>query len=256
MATATMTMSVITSYPTENRVSNISCSSAIIPSGSASVLLQQQADVAMQLVPHPVYNKNNQSRQQIPSSHQQPHHRTQRRPPSPPRTYQPQLIATISAGFDKGDYLIREERGQNVYFDFFEEAYNYATQKGFARMPPHEELEYMSLIKRAHRNVPGGIRFNTGRLLLVLCKKLVPLKMVVKEDNSEPSGEVMSCSQGDGDSMHSEDVTGATGSNNKLKRSTNTVPTDSETDASSSVYSSSRVQSSFSTSTSFVDSWE
>ena len=47
-------------------------------------------------------------------------------PQPPPRTYQPQLIVTISAGFDKGDYLIREERGANVYFDFLEEAYNYA----------------------------------------------------------------------------------------------------------------------------------
>lgn len=30
-------------------------------------------------------------------------------------------IATISAGFEKGDFLVREEQGNRVYFDFFEE---------------------------------------------------------------------------------------------------------------------------------------
>ena len=34
----------------------------------------------------------------------------------------PRCIATISAGFEKGDFLVREEKGQRVYFDFFEEA--------------------------------------------------------------------------------------------------------------------------------------
>jgi hypothetical protein len=32
-----------------------------------------------------------------------------------------QNIATISAGFEKGDFLVREEQGNRVYFDFFEE---------------------------------------------------------------------------------------------------------------------------------------
>ena len=33
----------------------------------------------------------------------------------------PMNIATISAGFEKGDFLVREEQGNRVYFDFFEE---------------------------------------------------------------------------------------------------------------------------------------
>jgi hypothetical protein len=33
-------------------------------------------------------------------------------------------IATISAGFEKGDFLVREEQGNRVYFDFFEEVRN------------------------------------------------------------------------------------------------------------------------------------
>jgi hypothetical protein len=34
---------------------------------------------------------------------------------------EPMNIATISAGFEKGDFLVREEQGNRVYFDFFEE---------------------------------------------------------------------------------------------------------------------------------------
>lgn len=36
-------------------------------------------------------------------------------------------IATISSGFEKGDFLVREIKGQRVYFDFFEEAFNYVS---------------------------------------------------------------------------------------------------------------------------------
>ena len=179
------------------------------------------------------------------------------------RTCQPLLIATISAGFDKGDYLIREERGQNVYFDFFEEAYNYASTKGFARMSKHEEDEYMSIVRRAHKSVPGGIRYNTGRLLMVLCKKLVPLKpVIVEEEEEEPNGDV---SYAESSSSADEHVTNIKKDNRrrqKLKQSTSTLPTDSESDSctSRSFHSSTRAssarQSSFSTSTSYVDSWE
>jgi len=184
------------------------------------------------------------------------------------RTCQPLLIATISAGFDKGDYLIREERGQNVYFDFFEEAYNYASTKGFARMSKHEEDEYMSIVRRAHKSVPGGIRYNTGRLLMVLCKKLVPLKpVIVEEEEEEPNGDVIEeGSYAESSSSTEQHVTNTKKENRrrqKLKQSTNTLPTDSESDscsASRSFHSSTRAssarQSSFSTSTSYVDSWE
>jgi hypothetical protein len=37
----------------------------------------------------------------------------------------PMNIATISAGFEKGDFLVREEQGNRVYFDFFEEVLQY-----------------------------------------------------------------------------------------------------------------------------------
>ena len=58
----------------------------------------------------------------------------------------PRCIATISAGFEKGDFLVREEKGQRVYFDFFEEAFNYIAAKGYSRMPKAEEGEWMDLM--------------------------------------------------------------------------------------------------------------
>jgi hypothetical protein len=58
----------------------------------------------------------------------------------------PRCIATISAGFEKGDFLVREEKGQRVYFDFFEEAFNYIAAKGYSRMPKVEEEEWMDLM--------------------------------------------------------------------------------------------------------------
>jgi len=46
---------------------------------------------------------------------------------SSPKAHSPINIATISSGFEKGDFLVREEKGQRVYFDFFEEAFNYVS---------------------------------------------------------------------------------------------------------------------------------
>jgi len=58
----------------------------------------------------------------------------------------PMSIATISSGFEKGDFLVREEKGQRVYFDFFEEAFNYIAYKGYIRMPKEEEHEVRNFL--------------------------------------------------------------------------------------------------------------
>ena len=160
------------------------------------------------------------------------------------RSYQPMMIASISAGFEKGDFLVREEKGSNVYFDFFEEAFNFCCQKGYVQMPKHEEKEYMDIIKRANRSVPGGLKFNTGKLLMVLKKCLVP-KIADDEDTY--------CSVvNNGINKSKERKCGR--NKNKLDQSSNTLPTDSD----SSYSTSSPVHSSAysSASTSYVDSWE
>ena len=118
----------------------------------------------------------------------------------------PQNIATISAGFEKGDFLVREEQGNRVYFvhaffsktvlfcsvapmlviyitgnvvstcnsivltilngyvgnrvyfDFFEEAFNYISNKGYSRMDKEEEKHWMELMNVIHDSVKGGMK--------------------------------------------------------------------------------------------------
>ncbi|KAL7543328.1 hypothetical protein ACHAXR_012680 [Thalassiosira sp. AJA248-18] len=81
-------------------------------------------------------------------------------------------IATISSGFEKGDFLVREEKGQRVYFDFFEEAFNYIAYKGYIRMPKEEEREWMDTMNNVHASVKGGMKYNTGKLLMVLYRPI------------------------------------------------------------------------------------
>ncbi|KAL3775546.1 hypothetical protein ACHAW5_001565 [Stephanodiscus triporus] len=172
--------------------------------------------------------------------------------PTPRRTCQPQLIATISAGFAKGDYLIREESGFNVYFDFLEEAYNFACEKGFARMPKQEEMDYMTIINRAHKSVPGGCRYNTGRLIMVLRKKLVPVRLPLDVDETS-LGQI---TDGEGHITHTKGLDNSRAkitNKDTLKRSTSTLPTESDTDSS---LSSGLPPSYSSASTSYADSWD
>jgi hypothetical protein len=86
----------------------------------------------------------------------------------------PQNIATISAGFEKGDFLVREEQGNRVYFDFFEEAFNYISNKGYSRMSKDEEKQWMELMSIIHDSVKGGMKYNTGTLLMVLHRPVTP----------------------------------------------------------------------------------
>lgn len=82
----------------------------------------------------------------------------------------PVNLATISSGFEKGDFLVREEKGQRVYFDFFEEAFNYVANKGYSRMTDDEEKEWFAVMDKVHSSVKGGTRYNTGKLLMVFYK--------------------------------------------------------------------------------------
>jgi hypothetical protein len=77
-------------------------------------------------------------------------------------------VATISSGFEKGDFLVREEKGQRVYFDFFEEAFNYLANKGYSRMKEADADDWMEAVNAAHSSIPNGTRYNTGVLLMVL----------------------------------------------------------------------------------------
>lgn len=128
--------------------------------------------------------------------------------PVPPEKKVPINLATISSGFEKGDFLVREEKGQRVYFDFFEEAFNYVSfwnifplplfasilpsqllmmctnivwiflpriesqvaNKGYTKLSGDEEDDWLKTFSEAHNSVKGGMRYNTGKLLMVLTK--------------------------------------------------------------------------------------
>lgn len=79
-------------------------------------------------------------------------------------------IATISSGFEKGDFLVREIKGQRVYFDFFEEAFNYLANKGYSSLPAGKRDEWMNAVGSAHASIANGTRYNTGSLLMVLSR--------------------------------------------------------------------------------------
>mmetsp|Transcript_20431 Transcript_20431/g.24554 ORF Transcript_20431/g.24554 Transcript_20431/m.24554 type:complete len:128 (-) Transcript_20431:145-528(-) len=102
-------------------------------------------------------------------------------------SHHPVNIATISAGFEKGDFLVREEQGNRVYFDFFEEAFNYIANKGYARMEKEQEKQWMELMSVIHDSVKGGMKYNTGTLLMVLSKPVGP---EVTKDTKEKASKV------------------------------------------------------------------
>ncbi len=58
------------------------------------------------------------------------------------------------------------------YFDFFEEAFNYIAYKGYIRMRGDDEQEWLDTMNHVHAGVKGGMKYNTGKLLLVLYKPL------------------------------------------------------------------------------------
>mmetsp|Transcript_9881 Transcript_9881/g.20894 ORF Transcript_9881/g.20894 Transcript_9881/m.20894 type:complete len:117 (-) Transcript_9881:235-585(-) len=82
------------------------------------------------------------------------------------------ILATISAGEfpERGSFFFRDIDEQHAYFDFFEEAYNHAILKGYERMDKEEEKEWKDLIGRMHSSVPGGLKYNAGKVMMVLGK--------------------------------------------------------------------------------------
>lgn len=90
-------------------------------------------------------------------------------------------VATISAGFEKGDFLVREEQGNRVYFDFFDEAFTYISNKGYSRMASEDEKDWIDLMNAV--NDKEGVKYNTGTLVMVLTRS-------VRLDRIPPPSEV------------------------------------------------------------------
>ena len=83
----------------------------------------------------------------------------------------------------------------------FEEAFNYIANKGYARMIAEEEKEWIELMNVIHDSVKGGMKYNTGTLLMVLSRPVGgtlhgEAVMAVSTVGPPPSGELKHQSKG------------------------------------------------------------
>jgi hypothetical protein len=59
-------------------------------------------------------------------------------------------IATISCGFKRSNYFVREDLDTRIYFSTIEDAVGYMSIRGYCKMMGNEELEWRELFRRAH----------------------------------------------------------------------------------------------------------
>jgi hypothetical protein len=52
----------------------------------------------------------------------------------------------------------------------FQQAFNYISNKGYARMSREDEKHWVDLMNVIHDSVKGGMKYNTGTLLMVLSR--------------------------------------------------------------------------------------
>jgi len=82
------------------------------------------------------------------------------RPPAPPPSptslllRNPRIrIATVSSGYKKANYFVREDLDTRIYFHQVEDAVSYMGKRGYVKMEKEEEEEWRELLRRAHRVV-------------------------------------------------------------------------------------------------------
>ncbi len=131
-------------------------------------------------------------------------------------------------------------------------------------MHPREEEDYADVVRMAHRSVPGGMRFNSGKLLMVLKKELVPVRVAEREEEEEEEDKCDGRDCGKTKYSPSSSSSSTTTSREKLRHSAGTLPTDADSctwDSSSksteaSSPSKAPSQNASSAYSSYVDSWE
>ncbi|KAL9187653.1 hypothetical protein ACHAXT_006031 [Thalassiosira profunda] len=84
-------------------------------------------------------------------------------------------IATISSGYKKARFFVREDLDTRIYFHQLEDAVGYMAARGYRRMGKAEEAGWRELLGRAHGVVKKGAkkekqRYRKGKLVLVLKK--------------------------------------------------------------------------------------
>jgi len=86
-------------------------------------------------------------------------------------------IATVSSGYRKADFFVREDLDTRIYFHQLEDAVGYMAKRGYVKMRSEEEREWKDLLGRAHGVVKVGPkkekqRYRKGKLILVLKKTI------------------------------------------------------------------------------------
>eukprot|EP00970_Alexandrium_tamarense_P003685 scaffold595_cov182-Alexandrium_tamarense.AAC.4 len=87
-------------------------------------------------------------------------------------------IATISSGYKKANFFVREDLDQRIYFHDLEDAISYMARRGYAKMEKNTEKEWMKLLARAHQVVKVGPtkkkqRYRKGKLILIMTKPIL-----------------------------------------------------------------------------------
>jgi len=86
-------------------------------------------------------------------------------------------IATISSGYKKANYFVREDLDTRIYFHQLEDAVGYMAKRGYCKMRGEEEREWKVLLGRAHGVVKVGPtkkkqHYRKGKLVLILKKTI------------------------------------------------------------------------------------
>ncbi|KAL7523380.1 hypothetical protein ACHAXR_000150, partial [Thalassiosira sp. AJA248-18] len=59
-------------------------------------------------------------------------------------------IATISSGYKKANFFVREDLDTRIYFHQLEDAIGYMARRGYSKMRGEEEREWKMLLGKAH----------------------------------------------------------------------------------------------------------
>lgn len=86
-------------------------------------------------------------------------------------------IATISSGYEKANFFVREDLDTRIYFHHLEDAVGYMAKRGYVKMRGEEERDWRNLLRKAHGVVKLGPkkekqRYTKGKLVLVLKKTI------------------------------------------------------------------------------------
>mmetsp|Transcript_42743 Transcript_42743/g.103380 ORF Transcript_42743/g.103380 Transcript_42743/m.103380 type:complete len:97 (+) Transcript_42743:49-339(+) len=61
---------------------------------------------------------------------------------------------------------------QTITIQTLPQAFNYIANKGYARMSREDEKHWVDLMNVIHDSVKGGMKYNTGTLLMVLSRPM------------------------------------------------------------------------------------